>query len=215
MKIVRTISVELTSIPAIAYKQKLTSGGAGIKILRLDTEATASATIDKSTGKPIPYGKIDGTLFPIEALKEAIELTDGMPYSGRPNIKIDVSKYSEKKEETEEERINIVESDEYKSIINLYCDKNGKLNYTLMNKDFIKFASKSKVVENMVENNALTEDILIFIIKSRTTFIANKKESLDNDYIKALIETLDEINIRSAFKELRNYINKLLSKGKK
>lgn len=47
MKIVRTKTVELTEIPAIAYKQKLSSGGAGIKILRLDVEATAAATLDK------------------------------------------------------------------------------------------------------------------------------------------------------------------------
>ncbi|WP_435309947.1 hypothetical protein [Sebaldella termitidis] len=215
MKIVRTKSVELTLIPAIAYKQRLTSGGAGIKILRLDTEATATATIDKSTGEPVPYGKIDETLFPIEAFEEAIELTHGMPYSGRQNIKIDVSKYSETIEEPEEERLNVVESDEYKAIIERYCDEKGKLNYTLMNKDFIKFASKSKTVESMVANNVLAEDILIFIIKSRSTFIANKKESLNDEHIKALIETLDEINTRSAFKELRNYIKKLLSKRKK
>lgn len=73
MKIVRTKSVELTLIPAIAYKQRLTSGGSGIKILRLDTEATAAATIDKSIGEPVPYGKIDEILFPIEAFEEAIE----------------------------------------------------------------------------------------------------------------------------------------------
>lgn len=138
-----------------------------------------------------------------------------MPYFGRQNIKIDVSKYSEKKEEVEEKRLNVVKSDEYKAIIERYCDEKGKLNTTLMNKDFIKFASKSKTIESMLVNNALTEDILIFIIKSRTTFIANKKESLSDDDIKVLIEILDEINTRSAFKELRNYIKKLLSKRKK
>lgn len=214
MKIVRTKSVELTAIPAIAYKQKLTSGGAGIKILRLDTEATAAATLDKSTGEAVAYGKIDETLFPAEAFEEAIELTAGMPYSGRQNIKIDVSKYSEKVEEPEQEVLDMVESDEYKAIIDRYCDEKGKLNYVLMNKDFIKFASKSKTVENMIANNALTEDILVFIIKSRATFIADKKESLDDEHVKALIETLDEINTRSAFKELKSHINKLLSRKK-
>lgn len=213
MNIVRTKSVELTAIPAIAYKQKLSAGGAGIKILRLDIEATAAATLDKNTGEAIPYGKVDASLFPAEAFEEAIELTLGMPYSGRQNIKIDVSKYVEKTEEPEEEeRIDIINTDEYKAIIERYTDEKDKLNYTLMNKDFIKFASKSKTVADMIANKALTEEILLFIVKSRTTFIANKKESLDDKDILALIETLDEINTRSAFKELKNHINKMLSK---
>lgn len=136
-----------------------------------------------------------------------------MPYSGRQNIRIDVSKYTEKAEESEhEENMDMVNSDEYKAIIERYSDEKGKLNYTLMNKDFIKFASKSKTIQDMVENKALTEDILLFIIKSRATFIANKKESLTDKEIVALIETLDEINTRSAFKELKNHINKMLSK---
>ena len=164
MTIVRTKSVELSTIPAIAYKQKLTSGGAGIKILRLDTEATAAATLDKSTGEP------------------------------------------------EQEIIDMVNSDEYQTIIERYSDEKGKLNYALMNKDFIKFASKSKTVADMVANSMPRDEILTFIIKSRATFIADKKESLDDEHIKILIETLDEINTRSAFKELKNFINKLLSK---
>ena len=213
MKIVRTKTVELTVIPAIAYKQKLSAGGAGIKILRLDVEATAAATLDKSTGEAIPYGKVDEALFPIAAFEEAIELTLGMPYSGRQNIRIDTSKYVEKTEEPEQEEImDMVNSDEYKAIVERYSDEKDKLNYTLMNKDFIKFASKSKTVEDMVKNSALTEEILLFIIKSRATFIANKKESLDDKEVIALIETLDEINTRSAFKELKNHINKMLSK---
>ena len=212
MTIVRTKSVELSTIPAIAYKQKLTSGGAGIKILRLVSEASVAATLDKSTGEPGPYGKIDETLFPIEAFEEAMELTLGMPYSGRQNIKIDVSKYTEKVEEPEQEIIDMVNSDEYQTIIERYSDEKGKLNYALMNKDFIKFASKSKTVADMVANSMPRDEILTFIIKSRATFIADKKESLDDEHIKILIETLDEINTRSAFKELKNFINKLLSK---
>jgi hypothetical protein len=41
MNIIRTTAVELSLIPAIAYKQKLASGGAGIKLFRLDQDATA------------------------------------------------------------------------------------------------------------------------------------------------------------------------------
>lgn len=217
MNILRTKSVELTAIPAIAFKQKLTTGGAGIKILRLDTDAYGVCTLDKRTGEAIPYNKLDETLFPIEAFDEAIELTSGLPYSSRTNINIDIAKATDKHEEPEQteqpnESINMIESDEYKAIVERYSDEKGKLNYTLMNKDFIQFASKSKTVADMVANKALSEDILMFIIKSRASFISNKKESLDDPSTVALIETLDEIDPRSAFKELKNHIKRLLAK---
>ena len=56
MNIIRTTAVELAAIPAIAYKQKLSAGGAGIKIFRLDTDASAVFSIDRRTGEAVPYG---------------------------------------------------------------------------------------------------------------------------------------------------------------
>ena len=54
MNIIRTKAVELSTIPAIAYKQKLCSGGAGVKILRLDRDSAAVLTLDKKTGGGVP-----------------------------------------------------------------------------------------------------------------------------------------------------------------
>ena len=81
-----------------------------------------------------------------------------------------------------------------------------------MNKDFIQFVAKSKTVITMVADRAQPEEILTFIVKSRATFIADKKESLDDKEVAALIETLDEIDPRSAFKELSLYIKRLLTR---
>lgn len=220
MNIIRTKAVELTSIPAIGYKLKLPGGGAGVKILRLDIDAHADATLDKRTGEAVPYGSFDEKLFPSEAFDEALELTAGMPYSLRGNIKLAVSGDAVKdggddgaKEAEPPIKINaMIDSDEYIAIAERYSDENGKMNYLLMNKDFIQFASKSKVVSDMVANKALAEDILIFIIKSRAALVANKKESLSDEDTKMLIETLDEIDPRSAFKELKHHVNRLLAK---
>jgi len=217
MGIIRTKTVELSAIPAIAFKQKLTSGGAGIKIIRLDMDAIAVATLDKRTGEAIPYGKFDEKFFPSETFDEAIDLTSGLPYSNRSNIKVDVTNQPDKSEEAEQpeqtaESINMIDSDEYAAIVERYSDEQGKINYVLMNKDFIQFAAKSKTVSTMVANKSLTEEILVYIIKNRAAFIANKKESLDDQSVAALIEILDEIETRSAFKELKKHINKLLSK---
>ena len=103
MNIIRTKAVELSAIPAIAYKQKLASGGAGIKIMRLDTDASAVATVDKRTAEAVYYGVVDESLFPYEAFEEALELTGGLPYSARGKIKFVATDKSEPEDITEEE----------------------------------------------------------------------------------------------------------------
>ena len=216
MNIIRTTAVELTSIPAIAYKQKLSAGGAGVKLFRLDQNATAVFTIDRRSGEGSAYGKYDAALFPDEAVNEALELTTGLPYTSRGKLNITV--FEEKKDaedvaETETEKIDMVDSAEYKALLARYTNEKGKLNYALMNKDFIQFASKSKVVASMTADKAAVEDILLFVIKSRSALLAGKKDSVTDAEAAALMETLDEIDPRSAFKELGAYIKRLLAKG--
>ena len=215
MNIIRTTAVELTAIPAIAYKQKLSAGGAGIKIFRLDQDASAVFTIDRRSGEALPFGQADAALFPEEAVAEALEATMGLPYTARGKLTITVFEEAAADEavaETEAEKIDMVGSDEYKAIVTRYANEKGKLNYSLMNKDFIQFASKSKVVGDMVAAGAPVGDIVLFIMKSRATFLSGKKESLEDKEVAALIETLDEIDPRSAFKELAAYVKRLLAK---
>ncbi|MCL2698700.1 MAG: hypothetical protein FWE68_00130 [Defluviitaleaceae bacterium] len=217
MNIIRTRAVELTVIPAIAYKQKLLKGGAGMKLMRLDQEAAAMYTIDKRTGDAAPFGVVDEALFPYEAFEEAAELTSGLPYSARGKIKFVVTEECEAEDVPEDappQKICMADSAEYQAIVDRYSDEKGKLNYQLMNKDFIQFASKSKTVSKMVGERAKTEDILLFVVKSRAALVAGKKESLDEELAAALIETLDEIDPRSAFKELKAHIKRLLAKVK-
>ena len=215
MNIIRTMAVELSEIPAIAYKQKLSAGGAGIKLLRLDQDAFAVFTIDRRTGEAVPYGSYDTELFTDEALAEALELTSGLPYTARGKLRVTVFEDEAQAEdvaETELEKVDMVNSDEYKAIIQRYTNEKGKLNYPLMNKDFIQFASKSKVVAGMAAEKTTAEAIVLFIVKSRATFLSGKKESLSDQDTAALIETLDEIDPRSAFKELTAYIKRQLAK---
>ena len=229
MNIIRTKAVELSTIPAIAYKQKLASGGAGVKILRMDQEASTMGLIDKRTGELQTFAKIDSQIFPAEAFDEALELVAGLPYSARGKIAIKVMESAEPEdviddvpEDTEDiapvaeveepDKLDMTHSTEYKAIVERYSDENGKMNYVLMNKDFIQFAAKSKVVSGMVAEKAHTDAIVLFIIKSRAALIAGKRESLDDTKAAALIATLDEIDPRSAFKDLKAYINRLLAR---
>jgi len=222
MNIIRTTAVELAGIPAIAYKQKLASGGAGVKLFRLDTDAAAVFTLDKRTGDALPYGKYDEALFPDEAVLEAVELTSGLPYSARGKLKIAVfdeadeagDADAEDVAETETEKIDMVDSEEYRALTLRYTNEKGKINYILMNKDFIQFAGRSSVVTEMVANKAPVEDILLFIVKSRAALLSGKKDSMSDNETIALLETLDEIDPRSAFKELTAYLKRLLAKAK-
>ena len=216
MNIIRTKAVELSTIPAIAYKQKLASGGAGIKIMNVDGQ-TAVCTVDKRSGDMVPYGRIDESIFPMEAFDEAFELTNSLPFSARGNIKlvaIEQAQPDDVPEEAPAEQVDMTLSPEYQAIVERYADEKGKLNYTLMNKDFIQFASKSKMVAGMVAVSAAQEDILVTIIKNRAGEISGQKDGLDDASVKLLIETLDEIDPRSAFKELKTHINRMLSKSK-
>jgi len=224
MNIIRTTALELTTIPAIAYKQKLASGGAGVKLFRLDADATAVFTIDKRTGDALPFGKYDEALFPDEAVLEAVELTSGLPYSARGKLKIAVFREDEPEPAAEEEdedveecdidKVDMVDSDEYQALTLRYTNEKGKINYTLMNKDFIQFAAKSHVVADMVAEKAGVEDVLVYIVKSRAAFLAGKKDSMSDEEAKAMIETMDEIDPRSAFKELSAYIKRMLARSK-
>ena len=216
MNIIRTKAVELTAIPAIAYKQKLAAGGAGIKILRIDADQSAVCTIDRRTGECVPYGVADENLFPMEAFDEALELLSGLPYSARGNIRLSAmqAQANDVVEEAPPEQVDMTLSPEYKALTERYSDEKGKMNYPLMNKEFIQFASKSKTVADMAGRRAAQEEILLFVVKSRATLAAGTKESLDDQSTALLIETLDEIDPRSAFKELKAYINRMLVKSK-
>ena len=234
MNIIRSTAVELASIPALVYKQKLAAGGAGIRMFRLDQDAVAVFSIDKRTGYAVPYGPFDAGLFPDEAIDEALELTSGLPYTSRGKIKItawesesspadgtgaaakadEAEADAEDVAETDAEKADMVGSDEYQAFLTRYTNEKGKINYPLMNKDFIQFASKSKTVADMVASKASVEDMLAFIINNRAAYLAEKKDNLSPQETAALIETLDEIDPRSAFKELTQHLIRLLAKSR-
>jgi len=216
MNIIRTKAVELSTIPAIAYKQKLASGGAGIKIMRSDG-LTAVRTIDKRSSDMLPYGTIDEELFPYEAFDEAFELTSSLPFSARGNIKvveIEEIQPDDVPEEAPAEQVDMTLSPEYEAIVERYSDEKGELNYTLMNKDFIQFAARSKAVSSMIGDGAGQDELLLYVVRCRTSEISRNKEAMDDASVLLLIESLDEMNPRSAFKELKAHINRMLSRSK-
>ncbi|MCL2456990.1 MAG: hypothetical protein FWD19_05530 [Defluviitaleaceae bacterium] len=219
MNIIRTKIVELNAIPAAAYKIKLKSGGSGIKIHRTDKEASAFAEIDKRSGEISFAFTAD---FPAEAFEEAVEQLIGMPYSARGKVKIGVSEAVDACEiEVPEEEApgthadplaNAADSDEFNAIVDLYSDVSGRINYQLLNKQFIQFAAKNKTVSKMVGELASEKDILLYIVKNRAAFLAGKREDLSDDATLALIDAIEEIDPRSAFKELKLHLRRMMSR---
>ena len=222
MNIVRSKVVELSLIPAMAYKIKLKLGGSGIKIHRTDTDASAFAVTDKRTGESQPDSRTDAKLFPMEAFDEAAELLLGLPYSARGKVKIVVSDsaHDDEIEVPEDEApgthedimANLVDSDEFIAIVGMYSDVNGKMNYQLLNKQFIQFAARNKTVSELVGKRASVDEILLHVVKNRAAFLSGKRDHLPDNEALALIEAIEDIDPRSAFKELKLHIRKLLAR---
>ena len=92
---IRTATVNLTTIPAIAFRQKLKDGGSGIVILRADSKQPGIASISKTSGKAIPAKNNPAKMFPEDSFNEAIQLTIGMPYTKRKGVQFNSKKKAE------------------------------------------------------------------------------------------------------------------------
>ena len=201
----------------MAYKQKLNAGGAGIAIMTPDDRA--AFTINKRDGSTTPYGKVDPAVFTEAVVKEALELTKGLPFRRLGTITkvyadchCDESSVDNETEDVKIE-IDIMASVEYKEFIAQYTDKKGRFSYQLMNKDLMQFAAKSSVVTKMLAEKADVEAIVKYIVKSKAADLARNK-GMGDEMLAAFIEMFDSMNTRSAFKELRAFLRGKMSRKK-
>ena len=108
----------------------------------------------------------------------------------------------------------IINSDEYQMIVDKYSNKNGKLSYALMNKDFIKFAHSSKIVRDMTAEGKSAASIRNYIISNKFKNITGN-DDLTSKELKKIVELLDEVSPKGVYKELNDEIRKMLGKAKK
>lgn len=201
---IRTDTVELTVIPAVAYRRKLPAGGSGIMILRYDSKQPGIASISKTSGDPIPAANTPVELYPAEAFREAIALTAGMPYSKRGSVRVEQKVVVPAEPEPAEEITPddpVIDSDEYQKIVEKYTDKNGKLSYELLNKDLIRFSHASKTVRGMVEDGASTKKVRTYIVTTKFRAVTGNKKLTEEQAMK-MAELLDEVSPKSVFKQL-------------
>ncbi len=208
---IRTDIVALTTLQAIAYRLKLTSGGAGIVIMRSDFAQPGIASISKTSGDPIPTANTPADKYPREAFQEAIALTSGMPYSkrGTPPQQAAVPAADEP-EETQALEV-LIDSTEYQKIVDAYTDKNGKLSYALLNKDMIKFAHSSSRVRLMIEKKSSLEDIRLYAVGTKFRHITGNSH-LSDDQVQKMIGLLDEVSPKGVLTEFTEELRRSLKK---
>jgi len=215
---IRTEIVKLNRIVGLAYKQKLVAGGAGLTIITPNDRAVF--TINKRDGSTVPYGTVDAALFTSAIVEEALELTRGLSFKrlGKVTKVYDDSHCDETSAQLEADddkpSIDVVESKEYEGFTMEYTDKNGKFSYQLMNRDLMKFADSSSVVNAMIADADDDDAIMRYIVRSKAVNLARSKE-MDDGFLTAFIDTFDSMNTRSAFKELKAHIRTKKGKAKR
>lgn len=207
---IRTKIVELSTLEAAAYRQKLRDGKSGIVILRYDTSQPGLATVNRRTGTPEPSANTNLEMFPIEAFQEAIELTSGMPYSRRGAVKLSGNTEAVDTDEESPEELATVDSAEYEAIVKAYTNKKGELSYELLNKDFIQFTKSSKIVADLVANRASVDEIRDHVVRVKLESLTGNRE-LTVAQTKRIVEMLDEVSPRYVFRELNDEIIRMLS----
>ena len=212
---IRTEIVKLTIIPAVAFRQKLPTGGVGITIVSIDSEQPGLASISKTSGEPILSKNTPLAVYPIKAFAEAIALTAGMPYRKRGGVKLTEEKVEEVAPEPvpEESEEAILDSREYQRIVEAYTDKNGKLSYDLLNKDLIQFANRSGKVKSMLDEQQDIDAIRNYIITTKFAEITGNKNFSEAQAVKAA-ELLDEVSPKGVFKELNAELRRMAAKRK-
>ena len=211
---IRTDTVDLTVIPAVAYRQKLTSGGSGVTILRYDTKQPGIASISKTSGEAIPAANVPADLYPAEAFQEAIRLTAGMPYTKRGGVVLKKKKVEaclpDPKDETPEEAAEevVVDSAEYEKLVRAYTDKSGKFSYDLIGKDFIRFAHASRTVRQMAAEKIAIKKMRNYVVVNKIRKVVGNSRLTEAQALK-MGDLLDETNPKSLYKPLDAELRKM------
>ena len=216
---IRTSSVSLSMLPAVAYRQKYASGGSGIVIVRSDATQPGIASISKTSGEPIISANTPADLYPKEAFDEAITLTAGMPYrrQGKPKPAF-VETGGEPAPVVEDEPVPevevVVDSDEYQKLVDAYTDKDGRLSYALLNKELIQFAHSSEMVNRMLAAGEDEEAIRLYVVGTKFRNVTGNKDLTDEQVLK-MAELLDEVSPKGVFKELNAELRGRLGERKR
>ncbi|MBR2746116.1 MAG: hypothetical protein IKD99_05305 [Erysipelotrichaceae bacterium] len=193
--------------------RNLKLGYTSIVIVRPDTQQPGIAAISKKTGEAVLTVNTNNELYPAEAFKEAMELTRGLPFRKRGAVRVTREMFAEPEPATEPVEI-VFDEVAYRRVVDKYTDKTGIFSFDLMNKDFIGFAKRSSIVRNMVSDGKKASDISNYILRNKIRNVAGDLDMPDAA-VDMIIEKLEEVSPKGAYKELNSEIRKMLARNKK
>jgi hypothetical protein len=218
--VIRTRLVELSSLEATAYRQKLGNGRSGVVILRNDTPQPGLALLNRNTGDPDPAPNMPADLFPLEAFKEALELTSGLPYSsrgkvrhgpaGKQGISEQTVEAAMEEQESAPEDLATVASADYAAIVKAYTNRKGELSYDLLNKNLIQAARSNPFVAEMVARKASLEEVRDHVVLANFQAVSGNR-SLGLVEMHRIVDLLDEVSPRSVLRDLNDEIRRMLA----
>ncbi len=178
-------------------------------IVRPDIRQPGIAAFSKKTGDPVPTKNTPAEGYPAEAFMEAARLTARLPYHKQGSIRVTKKTLKEPKAPAPVEEVE-VDSFVYQDLIDQYTDKTGKFSYDLFNKGLIRFAHRSSVVRDMIEEKESAKKIADYIFHNKVRNIT-KNDGLTDAEIDEIHEVLDDLNPKGLLKDLNAEIRKLLS----
>ena len=222
--VIRTRLVELSTLEAVAYRQKLRGGQSGVVILRPDTAQPGLALLNHQSGQPEPAANTPAALYPLEAFQEALELTSGLPYSSRGPVRSPGAVTSapvaaaasspdaapELAEEPSSADLATVNSADYQAIVKAYTNKKGEISYELLNKALIQAARCNPYVAEMVGRKATLEEIRDHVVKANFEAVTGNR-SLSLAEVHRILELLDEVSPRSVLRDFNEDLRKMLA----
>lgn len=201
--VIRTVLVELSTLDAVAFRQKMPDGHSGVVILRYDNSQPGLALLNRHSGEPDIAANTPHDLFPLEAFQEALALTSGMPYSRRGRVKLQAAATSDAAIEeapAAAEDLATVSSADYAAVVKAYTNRRGELSYELLNKALIQAAHSNPYVAEMKAHGATLEAIRDHVVKANFEAITGNR-SLTQAEVNRIVELLDAVSPRSVLRE--------------
>ncbi|MCT0224820.1 hypothetical protein KQ310_06585 [Synechococcus sp. CS-1328] len=220
---VRTPLVELSTLEAVAYRQKLRGGQAGVVILRHDSPQPGLALVNHRTGEPDLSANVPRDRFPREAFLEALELTSGLPYSRRRPVRSlgstpQASASAEATDDSDQlgssspEAVATVASADYAAIVKAYTNRKGELSYELLNKSLIQAAHSNPFVATMISQVTTQDEIRDHVVKANFEAVSGNRH-LSTAEVSSIVALLDEVSPRSVLRELNDEIRRMLGQA--
>jgi hypothetical protein len=222
--VIRTRLVELSTLEAVAYRQKLRGGQSGVIILRHDCAQPGLALLNHQSGEPNLAANVPADLYPIEAFREALDLTSGLPYSSRGSVRSPAavagagSTASEapsampEAEEAPEAELATVKGADYQAIVKAYTNKKGELSYNQLNKALIQAARSNPYVADLAARKVTEQEISDHVVKANFEAVTGNR-AISLSEVHAILELLDAVSPRSVLAELRFEIRRMLSQA--